>query len=53
MQEMAPQMCQVLDVEERELFLLLLCSVMNKFYSKIHILKGLHALECFFSLGDR
>ena len=28
------------------------CSVMNEFYSKIHILKGLPALV-FFLLGDR
>ena len=34
----------------KRIVLLLLCSVMNEFYSKIHILKGLHALVVFFSL---
>ena len=37
----------------KRIVLLLLCSVMNEFYSKNHILKGLHALVFFFSLGDR
>ena len=37
----------------KRIVLLLLCSVMNEFYSKIHILKGLHALVFFFSVGDR
>ena len=37
----------------KRIVLILLCSVMNEFYSKIHILKGLHALVFFFSLGDR
>ena len=37
----------------KRIVLLLLCSVMNEFYSKIHILKGLHALVVFFPLGDR
>ena len=32
----------------KRIVLLLLCSVMNEFYSKIHILKGLHALVGFF-----
>ena len=35
----------------KRIVLLLLCSVMNEFYSKIHILKGLHALVGFFFTG--
>ena len=34
----------------KRIVLLLLCSVMNEFYS---YMKGLHALVGFFSLGDR